>query len=629
MERRIKLKSMKRIGSHRLLREPIGLELEKPRPCVLKSESNVSFTTRVHKPSDDSTNTTFTSDDNDTSKGGGGGGGECYLIRAVNSVDIYEEDRTGIAQNVAFSAPTSNKDNSPPLETLIKNVVNTIDSDKYKMIDYPSSEYLNTNSSNVIGENVQVDNNECDPPIVNSKESNSSLNNGDNKCSGYASDSEGLSDEDSDSFDSEGVTLHLVNDSRNNNDNRIKIKNDYNDDDSCNRRNARVKVEGKSPTNISSLVTPSTPKIPLIKSNSLKVNSSKKMSDASNMETATESDEKTDRRYSVDENSRIADGFVNEVSQCLESNLSSSLLGRIDENGTCNTTDGKNGRESPEIPHFTVNYGKQYRSEFRTYSPQIPKASITNRTCKIRHSKSDVHICNLYDNRSQGITNNGAKTLTCRENQFNTSDSAIRRTKSKHEGQIFGFKIDGFGVRKLSQLKRRGKNSPVSHGLTDKDDANLSGNESCGGGSDGNDRVDGAKSSTNKRSSRLDKNCLLSNGNASCVDLSHLSVVGIHNHNVSDDSRSDCTSVYSEKCTSPKLTILGSSSVTNVDATGTGMVGGALRKCVQLLRSRSAVSQRDRPFRTPPPPPPPALNHSSRIIGPGETAISGRHFRIY
>lgn len=658
MERRLKLKSMKRVASHRLKEHPLCVELspekrslENPPALSVANIQDGSFMCSEYAPTAaaDSTVTVVANGNAETFSSN-----ELFFIRAVNGVEIYSSDRTRDATKKFHDdrgcgdceelLPVSGKNDTEKiisnnkttgLDTLIKNAVNTMESDKYKLKKKLSSDSINE----LCNEAISVKNTK-ENQLVKTEKSNYGMNEkkDPNKCinNGFASDSDDCSADDSDSYDSEGVTHHLQNYQRNivlsNINNKIKILNEYSAEPTANisKKLSTDVPEEKSTIYVSSPATSPLPgpKIPLVKSRSLNIHRSNNAtrvmnigyddkSASSNAEVVETIERPTiggcSRRSSVIDQPRIADDFVDEVSKCLGTNMLSAFLDRIDENGTNSVVDCD--RNSPEIPHFTVHFDKQYRSQLNALNPEMEQVATNhNPVHKIRHSKSDVHLSSPSDNRLLKL-NNGTKTMNCREKSPQSRDTPIRRTKSRHEGQILGFKIDGFNVRKLSQLKEQGEKHPHSHETCDKDVVNLSGTESCGG-SDAGDHIDGAKRSTVRKNSRLETS-LLAIGN-SCLDVSsHLSAIP----NVSEDSRSDCTSVYSDSCTTANKTLCTNSSSratgrgngTPSIPVGDGIVGGALRRCVQLLRSRSAVSQRDRPVISSPP------LSNCKIIGPGQS----------
>lgn len=218
---------------------------------------------------------------------------------------------------------------------------------------------------------------------------------------------------------------------------------------------------------------------------------------------------------------------------------------------------------SMSVPHFTVKcHEKQSNNNSEPYVSPYYKNN-----CKIQYSKSDVHVSSKISE-------------TRKYSNSQTNNFKVQRSKSKNEGQIFGLKMDGLRVRRLSQLKKKSR-----HSLSPSNEIDHSAEDS--------DLTDGPGSSILRRKSRIEKRLNESDNTSQKSASPRLTLAS--NNIYSDDSRSDCTSVYSEVFR-PKSKVSITSNASFTSSTANGKVGGAIRRCVQLLRSRSAVSQRERPI---------------------------------
>ena len=647
MERRLKLKSMKRTSSHRLKITPDLADNSNTVKCnKITSYLTNSFDLGNIPPSNNSLNN---------------GTNGCYSP-SLNHSDRVSDDKTHkLPLNNSEKCPQNGKVLSVfnpkivPDESVysskiaskngVKGVLlqrsNTFtDGSLSKSVDINEKNFPD-NTTKIISVNGNMESEKYFPIEV--KFLKMSLKNApENKNSEENDDSE--VDEDDSSAESDGVTVQLTNYKNNEYNHRINSVNNYetiqiihSNGTNVDRNSSNAPVADKNSScllkpelELTNTGTSASPKRTLTKSKSLNMEGKElvlpvTIESFSQIPTPVKArkgivkNHSTSSLLALKKQISSSNDSINDITKlspfCLNG---SSQLCRIDEHGSSNLLDEndpclENGTFQGNPPQppvqkecFSLVSTPNQTSSANSQSPQLVGKFTTggSRAYKIRHSKSDVHLIS-------SAHLNGDWTGECSGGGNHSRESsqsrphAIRRSKSRHEGQqIFGFRIDGFAVRKLGQFRKRATQKKVEELSKHPSDvlgshASSSGCESGGtlASSDTSEpsefsEVDGA--SLSKRNSRagnarpsyrvFDK---FDNSDEECC--SALESDELSHHSAKDDVE---------------------------DRMSSKAVGGAFKRAVQLLRSRSAVSQRDRPnlgsSRSP----------SSRIIGPGKKKLA-------
>ncbi|XP_047738149.1 uncharacterized protein LOC125178452, partial [Hyalella azteca] len=691
MERRLKLKSMRRIAGNNNRCKEVASDCEKP---VLLS----------HRPS-------FNSDTKpeclkkyaDTSS-------ECKVVDISQDVSALTDRERNLRNYFATHR------NSRSCDITDKDVVLDV-----KQQGFADDVYMDGNqrsASHVRSLNIrngieQIRGSMTPRTNVSIEKINKSV-----QCYDSGSDAES---EVTDSNDSDGVTLQIIN-------YREPVKNIHNEVEkpsNLSQRDNRKIIDFASPTKGNSAriiinspnVSPILPsKSPLKKSKSLNLEPNtikiyttgvQKITDDRMRASCADLKPENIGRCEVKNflrsprKSQVPEGFQ-EVSSCLEGSMSSSsCLDTIIENIN-NSNENLLGSCRNQSSNMPPAFYDPYSPQIMESSSKFSKLSSPNPVHRIRHSKSDIQL----------PINHSPCTPPRRVSPVSNVDLAhsndkVRRSKSRNDGQIFGIKIRP-DLRKFGQITKRSKTfagprgapcnsiDSVGHPYENKSETNIETNkyiadrerESCRSErlpGDENEKYDVPEKSPDKkpgippkalrRSSLSVPRQNILNGDSlnafviECTPLNNIHGLAdcfpSNNYeatrrnsiarkeyvdseastapNSSDTSESDhsltrpkpnSARILSNSNVTPDMTdrrhrnsisvtprshvkftcvtesdgprlkssmepknIRGGADagITATDQPSQGTVGGAFKRCVQLLRSRSAVSQRDRP----------------------------------